>query len=276
MEGIINNIIGYITEYGLRIIIAIVIFVIGRFTAKKITNIFRKLMERARWDVTLIKFSGDVIYFLLLFVVVIIAIQTVGIDTTSFVAVLGAATLAIGFALRDNLSNFASGALLLILKPFEVGHFIEAGGTAGIVEEIGIFSTKLRTGDNKLIYVPNSSIFSGNIINYSARDTRRIDLTIGVSYEDDLKKVKEELWKILEEDERVLKDPAPTVAVAELADSSVNLVVRPWVKSSDYWSVYFDLLEKIKVRFDEAGISIPYPQLDVHLKNTLNGGKYDR
>ncbi len=276
MEGIINNIIGYITEYGLRIIIAIVIFVIGRFTAKKITNIFRKLMERARWDVTLIKFSGDVIYFLLLFVVVIIAIQTVGIDTTSFVAVLGAATLAIGFALRDNLSNFASGALLLILRPFEVGHFIEAGGTAGIVEEIGIFSTKLRTGDNKLIYVPNSSIFSGNIINYSARDTRRIDLTIGVSYEDDLKKVKEELWKILEEDERVLKDPAPTVAVAELADSSVNLVVRPWVKSSDYWSVYFDLLEKIKVRFDEAGISIPYPQLDVHLKNTLNGGKYDR
>jgi len=276
MESITINIISYVTEYSLKVIIAIVIFIIGRFVAKKITNVLTKLMERAKWDVTLVKFSGDIIYFLLLFVVVIIAIQTVGIDTTSFVAILGAATLAIGFALRDNLSNFASGALLLILRPFEVGHFVEAGGTAGIVEEIGIFSTKLRTGDNKIIYVPNSSIFSGNIINYSAKDTRRIDLTIGVSYEDNLKKVKEELWKILEEDERVLKNPAPTVAVAELADSSVNLVVRPWVKSSDYWSVYFDLLEKIKVRFDEAGISIPYPQLDVHLKNMLNGERYDR
>jgi len=134
------------------------------------------------------------------------------------------------------------------------------------VEEIGIFSTKLRTGDNRLIYVPNSSIISGNITNYSAKDTRRIDLTIGVSYEDDLKKVKEEIWNILNEDERILKDPAPTVAVSELADSSVNFVVRPWVKSSDYWPVYFDLLEKIKLKFDEAGISIPYPQMDVHLK----------
>lgn len=266
MEGIINNIIGYITEYGLRVIIAIVIFVIGRFIAKKITNVLRKLMDRAKWDVTLVKFLGDMVYILLLFIVVIIALQTVGVDTTSFIAILGAATLAIGFALKDNLSNFASGVLLLILRPFEVGHFVEAGGTAGVVEEIGIFSTKLRTGDNKLIYVPNSSIVSGNITNYSAKDTRRIDLTIGVSYEDDLQKVKEELWKILEEDERILKDPAPTVAVAELADSSVNFVVRPWVKSSDYWPVYFDLLEKIKVRFDEAGISIPYPQLDVHLK----------
>jgi len=165
MESITINIISYVTEYSLKVIIAIVIFIIGRFVAKKITNVLTKLMERAKWDVTLVKFSGDIIYFLLLFVVVIIAIQTVGIDTTSFVAILGAATLAIGFALRDNLSNFASGALLLILRPFEVGHFVEAGGTAGIVEEIGIFSTKLRTGDNKIIYVPNSSIFSGNIIN---------------------------------------------------------------------------------------------------------------
>ncbi|NPA52554.1 MAG: mechanosensitive ion channel [Aquificae bacterium] len=266
MENIINTIIGYVTEYGLRVVIAIVIFLVGRFIAKKVTNVLRKLMEKANWDPTLVKFLGNMIYILLLFVVLIITLQTLGIDTTSFIAILGAATLAIGFALKDNLSNFAAGVMLLIFRPFEVGHFIEAGGTSGVVEEIGVFNTKLRTGDNKLIYVPNSSIVGGNIVNYSAKDTRRIDLTIGVSYEDDLKKVKEELWKILNEDERILKDPAPTVAVAELADSSVNLVVRPWVKSSDYWPVYFDLLETIKTRFDEVGISIPYPQLDVHLK----------
>ena len=266
MENILNTIIGYATEYGVRILVAIVVFIVGRFIAKKLTNLLRKLMEKAKWDVTLVKFLGNMIYILLLFVVLIITLQTIGIDTTSFIAILGAATLAIGFALKDNLSNFAAGVMILIFRPFEVGHFIEAGGTSGVVEEIGVFNTKLRTGDNKLIYVPNSNIVGGNIVNYSAKDTRRIDLTIGVGYEDDLKKVKEEIWKILNEDERILKDPAPTVAVAELADSSVNFVVRPWVKSSDYWPVYFDLLEKIKVRFDEAGISIPYPQLDVHLK----------
>ncbi len=266
MENILNTIMGYVTEYGLRIVIALVIFLVGRFIAKKITNVIRKLMEKANWDVTLVKFLGNMIYILLLFVVLIITLQTLGIDTTSFIAILGAATLAIGFALKDNLSNFAAGVMLLIFRPFEVGHFVEAGGAAGVVEEIGVFNTKIRTGDNKLIYVPNSSIVGGNIVNYSAKDTRRIDLTIGVSYEDDLKKVKEEIWKILNEDERILKDPAPTVAVAELADSSVNFVVRPWVKSSDYWPVYFDLLEKIKTRFDEVGISIPYPQMDVHLK----------
>ncbi len=266
MENILNTIISYATEYGVRILVAIVVFIVGRFIAKKLTNLLRKLMEKAKWDVTLVKFLGNMIYILLLFVVLIITLQTIGIDTTSFIAILGAATLAIGFALKDNLSNFAAGVMILIFRPFEVGHFIEAGGTSGVVEEIGVFNTKLRTGDNKLIYVPNSNIVGGNIVNYSAKDTRRIDLTIGVGYEDDLKKVKEEIWKILNEDERILKDPAPTVAVAELADSSVNFVVRPWVKSSDYWPVYFDLLEKIKVRFDEAGISIPYPQLDVHLK----------
>jgi len=266
MEKFIDTMVGYITEYGLRVIIAIAIFIVGRIVAKKLTSLAKKLLEKANWDATLIKFITNLIYILLLFVVLIISLQTLGIDTTSFVAILGAATLAIGFALKDNLSNFAAGVMLLIFRPFEVGHFVEAGGASGVVEEIGVFNTTLRTGDNKVIYVPNSSIVGGSITNYSVKDTRRIDLVIGVSYEDDLKKVKEVLWDILNSDERILKDPPPTVAVSELADSSVNFVVRPWVKSSDYWPVYFDLLETIKTRFDQEGITIPYPQLDVHLK----------
>jgi len=154
----------------------------------------------------------------------------------------------------------------MIFRPFKVGDFVEAGGATGVVEEIGIFHTKMKTGDNRQIIIPNSNIIGGNITNFSAKDTRRIDLVIGVSYEDDLRKVKEELWNILNSDERILKDPPPVVAVSELADSSVNFVVRPWVKSSDYWAVYFDLLERIKTRFDEVGITIPYPQMDIHLK----------
>ena len=266
MSEIFNTIFNYLIEYSVRIVGAVLIFYIGRIVAKKLTELVRKLMSKAKWDITLAKFVGDLTYVGLLVLVIIAALGTLGVETSSFVAILGALTLAVGFALKDQFSNFGAGVLLLLFRPFEVGHFVEAGGTAGVVEEIGIFSTKLRTGDNRLIYVPNSSIISGNITNYSAKDTRRIDLTIGVSYEDDLKKVKEEIWNILNEDERILKDPAPTVAVSELADSSVNFVVRPWVKSSDYWPVYFDLLEKIKLKFDEAGISIPYPQMDVHLK----------
>ncbi len=256
----------YLAAYGLKVIAAILIFIIGRMVAGWLTSLVRKLMDRAKWDVTLSKFLGDITYVILLIIVIILSLSALGVDTSTFVAILGAATLAIGFALKDQLSNFGAGVLLLLFRPFEVGHFIEAGGTSGVVEEIGMFTTKLKTGDNRQVYVANSNVIGGNIINYSAKDTRRIDLTIGVSYEDDLQKVKEELWNILNSDERILKDPAPTVAVAELADSSVNFVVRPWVKSGDYWPVYFDLLERIKTRFDEVGISIPYPQMDVHLK----------
>jgi len=266
MDKFIDTVIAYLTEYGLRVVIAIAVFIIGRIIAKKLTSLLKMLLEKASWDATLIKFITNLSYILLLFVVLIITLQTLGIDTTSFVAILGAATLAIGFALKDNLSNFAAGVMLLIFRPFEVGHFIEAGGVSGVVEEIGVFNTTLRTGDNKVIFVPNSSIVGGSITNYSLKDTRRVDLVIGVSYEDDLKKVKEVIWDILNSDDRILKDPAPTVAVSELADSSVNFVVRPWVKTQDYWAVYFDLLETIKIRFDQEGISIPYPQLDVHLK----------
>ncbi|HHG75289.1 MAG TPA: mechanosensitive ion channel [Persephonella sp.] len=256
----------YAVDYGIRLIGAVVVLIVGRFIAVKLTNLTRRFMESRKWDITLSKFLGDLVYVGLIILVVVAALGTLGVETSSFVAILGAVTLAVGFALKDQLSNFGAGALILMFRPFEVGHFIEAGGVSGVVEEIGIFNTKMKTGDNRLIYLPNSSIIGGSITNYSAKDTRRIDLVIGVSYEDDLQKVKQELWNILNGDKRILKEPQPTIAVSELADSSVNLIVRPWVRSSDYWPTYFDLLEKIKTRFDEVGISIPYPQMDVHLK----------
>ncbi|WP_456463549.1 mechanosensitive ion channel family protein [Persephonella sp.] len=268
MNEIFGMLYGYAIDYGIRLIGAVVVLIVGRFVAVKLTNLFRMFMEKRKWDITLSKFLGDLVYIGLIILVVIAALGTLGVETSSFVAILGAMTLAVGFALKDQLSNFGAGALILMFRPFEVGHFIEAGGVSGVVEEIGIFNTKMKTGDNRLIYLPNSSILGGSITNYSAKDTRRIDLVIGVSYEDDLQKVKQELWNILNGDKRILKEPQPTIAVSELADSSVNLVVRPWVRSSDYWPTYFDLLEKIKTRFDEVGISIPYPQMDVHLKKS--------
>jgi small conductance mechanosensitive channel len=261
MQGLIDLAI----QWGIRIAGAILIFIIGKWIASKLADLSGKFFEKSNMDVTLSKFLQKLIYIGLMVMVIIAALGTLGVQTTSFVAILGAATLAIGLALQNNLSNFGAGAVLMIFRPFKVGDFVEAGGATGVVEEIGIFHTKMRTGDNREIIVPNSNIIGGNIVNYSAKDTRRIDLVIGVSYEDDLKKVKEELWNILNSDNRILKDPPPTVAVSELADSSVNFAVRPWVKSSDYWSVYFDLLETIKTRFDEVGITIPYPQMDVHL-----------
>ncbi|NPA16330.1 mechanosensitive ion channel family protein [Persephonella sp.] len=262
----LQGLIDLAVQWAVKIAGAVLVFIIGKWIARKLADLSIKLMERASVEETLLKFLGKLIYVGLLILVIIAALGTLGVQTTSFIAILGAATLAIGLALQSNLSNFGAGAVLLIFRPFKVGDFVEAGGATGVVEEIGIFNTVMRTGDNRQIIIPNSNIVGGNIINYSAKDTRRIDLVIGVSYEDDLKKVKEELWNILNADERILKDPAPTVAVSELADSSVNFVVRPWVKASDYWPVYFDLLETIKTRFDEVGISIPYPQMDVHLK----------
>jgi small conductance mechanosensitive channel len=190
----------------------------------------------------------------------------VGIETTSFIAILGAAGLAIGLALQGSLSNFASGVLIIMLRPFKSGDYIEAAGKSGSVEKIEIFATELRTPDNKVVIVPNSSIMSGAITNYSREATRRIDLVIGVDYDADLKQAKQVLQSVLEADDRILKDPAYTVAVSELADSSVNFVVRPWVKTPDYWAVYFDLMENIKLALDEANINIPYPQMDVHVQ----------
>jgi len=255
-----------VIHWAVKIAGAVLIFIVGKWISQKLSQLSGAFMERANMDETLSKFLQKLIYVGLLVLVIIAALGTLGVQTTSFIAILGAATLAIGLALQSNLSNLGAGAVLLIFRPFKVGDFVEAGGATGVIEEIGIFHTTMKTGDNRQVIIPNSNIVGGNITNFSAKDTRRIDLVIGVSYEDDLKKVKEELWNILNADERILKDPPPTVAVSELADSSVNFVVRPWVKSSDYWPVYFDLLETIKTRFDEVGITIPYPQMDVHLK----------
>jgi small conductance mechanosensitive channel len=228
-------------------------------------NLVQKIMTKNNVDATLISFVGSMVYFALVTFVIIAALNQLGIQTTSFIAVIGAAGLAIGLALQGSLANFAAGVLLIIFRPFKSGDYIEGGGVAGSVEEIEIFTTKLKTPDNRTIIVPNAKLSGDNITNYSAKETRRVDLVAGVGYGDDLEKVKDVLKQIVSEDPRVLPDPATTIAVSELADNSVNLVVRPWVKTADYWDVYFDLTETIKKRFDAEGISIPFPQRDVHL-----------
>jgi len=264
-NGILPKLQEFATFYGLKIIAAILIFIIGRWLAKMIKNLIVKVMKKAEVDATLTSFVGHLTYVALLTLVVIAALNQMGVQTTSFVAIIGAAGLAVGLALQGSLSNFAAGVLMILFRPFKVGDYIEAGGTAGTVEEIQIFSTILTTPDNKVIIVPNAKITGDNIVNYSAKDTRRMDLVFGVGYSDDLQKVKDILQNILQNDPRVLKVPEPMVGVLELADSSVNFAVRPWVKSSDYWPLFFDLKETIKKRFDAEGISIPFPQQDVHL-----------
>jgi len=227
--------------------------------------ISKKAMGRAGVDVTLSRFLSKLIYYALLTAVVIAAADQAGIKTTSFVAILGAAGLAIGLALKDSLSNFASGVMLILFRPFRVGDLVTVGGVTGKIRQIDIFSTILVTGDNQKYILPNSSITSDVINNVNAEPTRRIDLVIGIGYEDDIQLAKKTLAELMDADERILKDPAPLIAVSELADSSVNLLIRPWVNTDDYWDVRFDLLEKIKLTFDERGISFPYPQHDVHL-----------
>jgi len=265
MEDIINTVQAKGLQFVINVVLAIVIYIIGKVVARSLTNFSKKLMENKGVDKTLQSFLGNLIYALLITVVVLAAIGRLGIPTTSFVAILGAAGLAIGFALQGSLSNFAAGVMLLIFRPFTVGDFIEAGGTAGIVEDISIFHTNMRSGDNKAIVVPNARITAGTILNVSAKPTRRIDMTFGVSYADDLKKVRRVIEEVIATEERILAEPAVTIAVAELADSSVNFIVRPWVNTSDYWPVLYSLNEKMKIRFDEEGISIPFPQRDVHL-----------
>jgi len=254
-----------LVAFGLRLLAAIAIFVIGRWVARLLTNFAGRVMTRAKMEDTLSRFLGNIIYTLLLAVVIISAINQLGIETTSLLAVLGAAGLAVGLALQGSLSNFAAGVLIVAFKPYKVGDFIEAGGVSGSVEEVQIFTTVLKSPDNKKIIVPNSQVMAAEIVNYSANDTRRVDLVAGCGYDDDLDKVRRILNEIVSGDERVLSDPAPTIAISELADSSVNFVVRPWVKGADYWGVYFDLTEQIKKRFDAEGVSIPYPQRDVHV-----------
>eukprot|EP01029_Cantina_marsupialis_P026962 TRINITY_DN739_c1_g1_i1.p2 TRINITY_DN739_c1_g1~~TRINITY_DN739_c1_g1_i1.p2 ORF type:complete len:283 (-),score=69.66 TRINITY_DN739_c1_g1_i1:2267-3076(-) len=254
--------------YALNIAIAIVIFVIGKWVAKKVADVAKKLMlKNEKIDATLANFLDDIIYYVLIVVVVLTSLKQLGIDTTSFFAILGAAGLAIGLALKDSLGNFASGVMIILFRPFKVGDFINAAGVSGTVEEVSIFNTILKTPDNQKIIVPNGAVTGGTITNINAKPERRVDLLIGVSYDDDIKKVKELLNTIVKADERVLKDKDVVVAVSELADSSVNFVVRAWVNTPDYWGVKFDLIEKIKITFDEEGVTIPYPQQDVHHYN---------
>lgn len=264
-EQIIALIQTYLAEYGLKVLAAIAILIIGRIVAGWVRRLVDRLMKKGGTDDTVVGFVSSLAYIGVMAFVVVAALGQLGIQTTSFIAILGAAGLAIGLALQGSLSNFAAGFLMLIFRPFRAGDFIEGAGVAGIVEKIEMFTTTMRTGDNKTIIVPNSSLAGGNIINYSAKETRRVDLTVGASYDADIKHVRQVLQGIIAADERVMQDPAPMIAVGELADNSVNFVVRVWVKSGDYWGVFFDTTEAVKIRFDEEGIGIPYPQRDVHM-----------
>jgi len=237
----------------------------GWIAAKFVRGTVGRLMRRANVDETLVSFATNLVYMAAIAFVFIMALGQFGVNTTSFAAVIAAAGLAIGFALQGSLGNFASGAMIIMLRPFKVGDYVEAGGTAGVVAGISVFATTLKTPDNKVVIIPNGGVMGGNIINYSAEAKRRVDLVMGIGYGDDIKQAKDLLEKILADEPKVLADPAPSVAVSELADSSVNFVVRPWCNSADYWDVYFAITEKMKLEFDAAGISIPFPQRDVHL-----------
>ena len=265
MEAVTTKIAELGTAYGARIIGALAILILGRIAVGIVAKFVKSGFAKSKTDETLARFLTSLTKFGLLAFVVIAALHTLGIQTTSFIAVIGAAGLAIGFALQGSLSNFASGVMLMVFRPFKSGDYIEAGGTAGVVESVHIFNTVLKTPDNKKVIVPNGKITGDNIVNYSAMQKRRVDMKFGIGYGDDILKAKTVLEKILSEDSRILTEPAPVIAVSELGDSSVNFVARPWVKTADYWSVYFDLTEKVKLTFDEQGISIPFPQRDIHM-----------
>ena len=267
IEAILQRIYEYLAQYGFKVIGAIIIFLIGRWLAKIVSRWIEKALIKSRFDKTLAKFVKNLSQIVLLVFVVMAALAPLGVETTQFAVVVGAAGLAIGLALQGSLANFASGFLMIIFRPFKVGDFIEAAGVKGTVKEIQIFNTIVNTPDNIRVIIPNAHLTGGNVLNYTINGTRRVDLVVGVSYEDDLKKAKQVIEGVLAGNDRVLKDPSPTVAVYELGDSSVNFVVRPWVKSADYWDAYFDITSKVKLALEENGISIPYPQRDVHLKN---------
>lgn len=267
IDQVIQKVWELVTIYGIKAIAAIAILVIGRWVAKILSNVVRGMMRKANVDQTLRRFAAGLVYIALMAFVVLAALSQLGIQTTSFIAVLGAAGLAIGLALQGSLANFAAGFLMIIFKPFRVNDYIEGAGTAGTVEEIQIFTTTLKTPDNKTVIIPNAKLTSDNIINWTVKGTRRVDLVFGIGYEDDIDKAKAVIKEVMSKDERILKDPAPQVAMVELADSSVNFVVRPWVNAGDYWSVYFDMTENVKKAMDANGISIPFPQRDVHIYN---------
>ncbi len=267
MDAFLITIYAYMATYWMQVLGAIIIFVIGRWLAKLLSNLIAKAMTKAKVDPTLISFVQHLCHIALLTFVIIAALKKLGIPMTEFTVIVGAAGLAIGFALQGSLANFAAGVMLIIFKPFKVGDFIEAAGKMGTVQEIQIFNTIINSPDNVRIIIPNGQVTGSDIKNYTVNGTRRIDLVIGVSYEDDLKKTHQVIEKVIKGEDRILPEPAYTVAVSELGDSSVNFVVRPWVNAADYWSVRFDLIEKIKVALDKNDITIPFPQRDIHIKD---------
>ncbi|MFT5571988.1 MAG: small conductance mechanosensitive channel [Cryomorphaceae bacterium] len=248
------------SAYAIKVVLALLIFLIGKRIARVITNLVTKAMTRNDVDVELVGFFNSLIYWGLFAIVIITALGQLGVQTASLIAVLGATGLAIGLALQGSLSNFAAGVLIILLRPIRVGEFVEIAGASGRVENIRIFTTELRTGDNKCVIIPNARVLDSNIVNHSSTGTRRVDLTFGIGYDDDIDKARAVIKQIVDQDPRVLDEPATQIAVSELADSSVNFVVRPWVKTDDYWGVYMDMNELVKKRFDEENISIPFPQ----------------
>lgn len=252
-------------DFGIKLIAAIIIFYVGRIVAGFVSRGLRKVMQSQNVDKILESFVSNLVYWGIMLFVIIATINQIGVQTTSLIAILGAAGLAVGLALQGSLANFAAGVLIVIFRPYKVGDFVEAAGVGGSVVQVQILTTVLKTADNKQIVVPNAQIMGSIITNYSANPTRRIDLVVGISYDDDIDKARHTIQELVDSDERILKDPACLVAVSELGDSSVNFVVRPWVNTADYWAVKFDLTEAIKKRFDKVGLSFPYPQRDVHL-----------
>ncbi len=254
-----------VVPFLINVAAAALIFVVGLLIAGRLANLAAKVMEKKKVDSTLVSFLRKICFYALLVVVIIIALNKLGLNTASLLAVVGAAGLAVGLALKDSLRNFASGVMLILFRPFRVNDYVQAGGTAGTVKEISIFSTELTTPDNQQVIVPNSIIMDNVITNVTAHDTRRLDLAVGIGYGDDIAKSKEVLAGILKNEPRILPEPAPVIAVAELGDSSVNLVIRPWVRTGEYWAIRFDLIERIKQELDRAEITIPFPQRDIHL-----------
>lgn len=270
MEDLFVKVQEIVALYGLKILAALMVFIFGRWTAKIFRHFIKKVMIRTHVDQTIVNFVGHLAYIGILAFVVLAALGQLGIQTTSFIAVLGAAGLAIGLALQGSLSNFAAGFLMIIFRPFKVGDKVVAAGVEGVVEEIQIFTTILLTPDNKTIIIPNAKITDDSITNFSAKGTMRVDLIMGIGYGDDIDKARTIMADVMAKDDRILKDPEPAIVVMELGDSSVNFAVRPWVNSDDYWGVYFDTTETIKKQFDKEGINIPFPQQDVHIYNHSN------
>ena len=265
LEQLIARLMDLGVVFGMKVLAALAVFVLGRWVAIFLRNFLEKSMRRTKVDETLITFTTNLTYIALFAFVVIAALAQLGIQTTSFIALLGAAGLAIGLALQGSLANFAAGVLMILFRPFKVDDYIEGGGTAGTVKEIQIFNTILLTPDNKTVIVPNATMTGDKIVNYATQGTRRVDMVFGIAYDSDIDKAKGLLWDLLKNDSRILPAPEPVIAVLELADSSVNIACRPWVNAGDYWAFYFDMTESVKKQFDANGISIPFPQRDVHM-----------